>query len=360
MAYEINYDDKRFQDIEEQKKAAIKENDTLYDSMIGNSQKYYQDQINAAKDYAEQQKVIQQEQTQFAIDQVNQKKEQAKKDYIREQQGAYVDYQKKANQYGVNAEQQAAAGMMGGGFGESSQVAMFNTYQNRIASSREGYNLAVMNYDNMIKDAMMKNNAVLAEQAYNALKAQLELSLQGFQYENSLLIEKANQKQAIDKTYYDRMQDVLDQINQENALAEEVRQYNESLKLQQEELALAARKASSIGSSGGYYSIGGSGTAVHTDYYSGDINPDVQYGTFNTTDKNGVKYQPNNVGGKKLSKTGITIENNGVTQNVWQTSDGKYYYWEGRQNEYISIPSSTVKALKAGKNVANSVANAFR
>lgn len=365
MAYEINYDDKRFQDVETQKDAAIKESDTLYDSMIGQSQKYYQDQIDAAKDYAEQQKVIQQEQTQFAIDQVNQQKEQAKKDYTKEQQGAYVDYQNKINQYGVNAEQQVAAGMMGGGFGESSQVAMFNAYQNRIASSRESYNLAVMNYDNMIKDAILKNNAVLAEQAYNSLKAQLELSLQGFQYENSLLLEKANQKQALEKTYYDRMQDVLNQINQENALAEEVRQYNESLKLQQQELALAERKAASSSSSGGYsggISIGGYGTTVHTDYYSGEINPDVQYGTFNTTDKNGVKYQPNNVGGKALSSAGVNIihEVTGKEQKVWQSTDGKYYYWEGRDNEYKQMDTATVKAMLYKQNAGNNPSGSFR
>ena len=41
---------------------------------------------------------------------------------------------------------------------------------------------------------------------------------------NMLKSIKTNQKQAIDKTYYDRMQDVLDQINQENALAEQFHQ----------------------------------------------------------------------------------------------------------------------------------------
>ena len=57
-------------------------------------------------------------------------------------------------------------------------------------------------------------------------------------------------------------------------------------------------------------------------------------------------YQPNNINGKKLSKTGesITIktqtlsgQKQTVVQNVWKTPDGKKWYWEGRQNKYIQI-----------------------
>lgn len=63
--------------------------------------------------------------------------------------------------------------------------------------------------------------------------------------------------------------------------------------------------------------------------YTGTKNQDVKNGTFN----NG--YQPNNVGGKKLSKSGITDVVNGVTQNVWQTDDGTKYIWDGTQNRYL-------------------------
>ena len=106
---------------------------------------------------------------------------------------------------------------------------MYNTYQNRVATARESYNNAVLNYDNAIKDAMLQNNAALAEIAFTALQQQLELSLQGFQYKNQLIIEQANKKTELDNMYYNRYLDVLDQINKENSMAEEVRQYNESM-----------------------------------------------------------------------------------------------------------------------------------
>lgn len=63
--------------------------------------------------------------------------------------------------------------------------------------------------------------------------------------------------------------------------------------------------------------------------YTGSINPDVKNGTWS----NG--YQPNNINGEKLSKTGITDVVNGVTQNVWQTPDGTKWIWDGTQNKYL-------------------------
>lgn len=63
--------------------------------------------------------------------------------------------------------------------------------------------------------------------------------------------------------------------------------------------------------------------------YTQTKNPDVKKGAFS----NG--YQPNNVGGKKLSKSGIQDYMNGVLQTVWQTKDGKLWIWDGTQNKYL-------------------------
>ena len=63
--------------------------------------------------------------------------------------------------------------------------------------------------------------------------------------------------------------------------------------------------------------------------YTNTTNPDVKNGTFS----NG--YQPNNVNGKKLSKSGIQDYMNGVLQNIWKTSDGKLWIWDGTQNKYL-------------------------
>lgn len=269
MAYDINYDDKRFTEVENDKKEALTELENTYGGMISDSDKYYQAQIDASKQWAETQKKNQQAETDFAIKEINQQKEQAKKDYTKEQSGAYKDWQKQSNPYGVNAEQMASQGMTNTGFAESSQVSMFNQYQSRVTAAREAYTLAVQNYNNAITQARLQNNSILAEIAYEALQKQLELSLAGFQYKNDLIREKATKKTALEDTYYGRYQDVLKQINTENALAEEVRQYNESLAenkrqhdaqmaFQREQFAWQKAQAaakSSGGSSGGSGSI---------------------------------------------------------------------------------------------------------
>ena len=225
----VNYNDKRFTQVNNEKAVALKENETTYNDMINNSDKYYQAQIDASKDWANTQTQLQNEQTDFAIEKIEQQKDQAHKDYIKEQTGAYVDWQKQSDPYGVNAEQRASQGMANGGYAESSQVAMYTAYQNRVATARDVYNRAVLNYDNAMKDARLQNKSILAEIAYKSLQQQLELSLQGFQYKNTLVLEKAKTKREIDNTYYGRYQDVLNQINTENALAEQKRQYDLSL-----------------------------------------------------------------------------------------------------------------------------------
>lgn len=227
--YDIDYNDPRFGKVESDRNQAMTELEQTYAGMIGSSDQFFDDQINASKEWADKQQQIQQEKTDFAIEQIEQQKDQAHKDYTKEQSGAYVDWQKQSNKYGVNAEQMASAGLTNTGFAETSQVGMYNTYQNRVATAREVYNKAILNYNNAIKDAQIQNNAALAELAFKALQQQLELSLEGFQYKNQLIMEQSNKKMEMDEIYNRRYQDVLAQINTENALAEEIRQYNETM-----------------------------------------------------------------------------------------------------------------------------------
>lgn len=240
--YNINYEDERFQTVESEKQAALENVNNTYGNMISQSDKFYQDQINAAKDYANTQQQIQQENTDFAIEKVEQQKEQANKDYTKEQAGAYVDWQKQSNQYGANAEQMAANGLTNTGYSESSQVSMYNQYQNRVATARDAFTRAILNYDNSIKEAQLQNNSKLAEIAYQALQTQLELSLAGFQYKNTLLQTQLEMQNQTEDRYYSRWQDVLGQMNQENQFKESIRQYEQNYKLEQQQFAEQKRQ----------------------------------------------------------------------------------------------------------------------
>ena len=229
MANGVNYEDERFTKVEEAKTEALNENEAMYQGMIDKSDGFYQAQIDASKEFAETQKDLMNQQTDFAVEQIEQQKAQAEKDYQKEQSAAYTDYQKQSNEYSVGAEQRAASGLSNTGYSESSQVAMYTAYQNRVATTKASYDKIVMNYNNDITAARLQNSSKLAELAYQTQQTQLQLALDGFQYNNQLLLDKANKKLEIDNMYYGRWKDVLSQLNQENALAEEIRQYNESL-----------------------------------------------------------------------------------------------------------------------------------
>jgi len=170
-----NYNDGRLAEVETQRDQALEDVQNTYQGMIDESGKYYQAQIDATKAWEKTQSELQQQKTDFAIEQIEQQKEQAQKDYTREQSGAYVDWQKESNKYGANAEQMASNGMTNTGYSESSQVSMYNTYQNRVATAREAYSLAVQNYNNAITEAQLQNSSVLAEIAYQSLQQQLEI-----------------------------------------------------------------------------------------------------------------------------------------------------------------------------------------
>ena len=232
--YDINYDDKRFTQVTTEKTEALTDLENTYGGMISDSDKFYKDQIQASKDYAAEQTANQNAQTKFTIEQINQQKQQAKEDYTKEQSGAYVDWQKQSNAYGANAEAMAAQGLQNTGFSESSQVSLYNTYQQRYVAAREAYSRAVLNYDNAIKEARLQNSSILAEIAYNALQQQLTLSLEGFQYKNTLLLDKVEKKTQLDQMYHQRWQDVLAQINEENKLKETVRQHEDTMAFNRE------------------------------------------------------------------------------------------------------------------------------
>ena len=161
-----------------------------------------------------------------------------------------------------------------------------------------------------------------------------------------------------DRNYqYQQEQDALAEAWRQKEFAEAQRQYDEQMALTREQWAWEQEQAALSGGGG---NGGGGGDAQGTEFdkavfsrvdengnyvfyidgkertyapgvnpYTGTKNSDTKYGTFN----NG--YQPNNVKGQKLSKSGITDVVNGVTQNVWKTPDGKLWIWDGTRNQYL-------------------------
>lgn len=219
-------DDKRLTTVEQEREKAQTDANNTYDNMINDSQQYYDKQIDAIKDYETTQKNLQQQQTDFTLEQIEQQKKEAQKDYEKEQKSSYIDYQKGISQFGELAEQMASQGLSNSGVSENARTQMYVAFQGKVASAKEGLNKAILNYNNSAKEAQLANSVALAEIASSALQQQLQISLQAYQYKNSLLESKQAQLNAINNRYDSKYSEVLSQLQRQKELEESIRQWN--------------------------------------------------------------------------------------------------------------------------------------
>lgn len=238
----IDYNDKRFTDLTNEKNNALNQSNSTYDNLINQSGKYYDDLINQSKDAANKQSEIQNQQTEFAISKIEQEKAKSERDYEKEQKGAYQDYMRQSNAYGSNMQAMGQKGLSGSGWSETIQSGYYNTYQNRYAQARESFNDIVQNYNNNITEAQLQNSSALAKIYADAQKEQLELALQSFSVIKDLTLAKQNTATALDSEYNNRWRQVEAQINQENSLAEQIRQFNETLAQDERKIAESKRQ----------------------------------------------------------------------------------------------------------------------
>ena len=164
---------------------------------------------------------VQNESTDFAIQQIEEQKNRAEKDYAKEQGAAYADYQKQIDPYGVASEQMAANGLRNTGYAESSKVSMYNQYQTRITAARESYQNAIKDYDMAITQARLQNSSALAQIAVDALRQRMEYIIQFSTNNTSLLTSLASQRMAIKQQNLSNYMTVYNQLKGENYFKQE-------------------------------------------------------------------------------------------------------------------------------------------
>lgn len=253
---------------------------------------------------------------QILNDYENERKNQNQK-FIDEGKAAYIDYAKAINPYSADKSSNARIGLNGNGFGESSQIGANNTYQNRYTDTKNNFENIFASINDKIGKA--KENRSI-EEAKIAKEEQNQLLQNFWRINESYQTEKARE--------------------------EEQRRWEQEMALSRSKLYAEQNQALELNDS-----------QVNTKWYQGGINSDVQYGTFGTLDNNGNMYQPNNVGGSALKKSGYTVgqilgnisnSNNTSTlgnQSIW-TTGGRYYIWDGTVNKYVDVTSSTKKKIK--------------
>ena len=375
-------EDERLSTINQQKQEAINQSNNVYEGLLNDNQNIYNQSNQYAEQYEQTQNNALDQQLAFQENIINQQKEEAKKNMEAEQKRAQNNYMAFVNPYGVQAESQASSGLLNSGVSETSKLGGFNTYQNRLAAANKTMQDAFTQYDNDINEARLNNDVQKAQNALTKLQMQLEYAQDYYSNKSTISQNQLSNNQALDSEYYNRYQTEYNNIQAEKEREEAIRQFNEQLAFQQQQFeyqkqqdALAQQnwekeyalsRSSSSGSSGGYSlssgggnSLSGStsanGRTIAANPYTGTINPDAQYGVFEWSENPGTGYQPNNVNGVKLSKsnykvgdlfvgavgtTGIDMSN----QSIWQ-ANGKFYVWDGSQNDYIDVTNNVNYSL---------------
>ena len=318
--------------------------------------------------WAEEQKKQQEAQKDYEIGLVEQNKKEAAEQTEAEIKDSYVDYMKQNNQYGGVLENLASAGLATQGYAESSKIAMYNTYQNRVGTAKSALLKANTQYDNQIQQALLNNDAKLAEIAYQQMQQSYQLALQGFEYRENLYNNKLAYEQNISDTYFAREQELRDDINYYNSRLEDINNKQIAQQQWEREFAEAKRQneienqqfwASYYGSNNNYpYDDKEVEITSPTSEESDEAFAKRVYGnnanTFNKDDyyfDNG--YQPRYIENKKLNKTGVKaseilsatdLKALGINgdQNIWNAG-GTYYVWIGATREYKTVDKSKTK-----------------
>ena len=381
-------DDERLANIEKQRQTALNESNNVYNNLIADNKKLYEQQNNYANEYEKTQNDILDKRLAYNQEQIEKQKEEARKNYEIEGKKAKNEYTSFINPYGYNAESMAQNGLNNSGLAESTKLGAYNTYQNRLATANKVMQDAFTAYDSEINQARLENDVQKAQNALNKLQLQLDYVQNYYNNNSNLAINKLNASQSVDNNYYNRYQDAINQINYEKEQEEKRRQYEEQFAYQKAQDALAQSnwerqytlsQQSNSGSNYYYSNLDDYSTALvdNNSNNSGNTNSSNNdtFGNSTSTINKGDYYfsngyQPRYVNNQKLSEIGVTVGevfgdsygSNRASQNIWKTNNNRYYIWLGNGNkggDYVDV-TQYAKEINSKKTLGDKILNIFR
>ena len=221
--------DERLAEIERQKNNALKKSDSTYDALIKENQNLYNQQQGYITQQEQLQNNVLNQQYELQRKQIENQKNEANLNYQTEQKRARNDYTSFINPYGVNAESQASQGLGQSGYSETVKLGGYNTYQNRLAAANKTLQDAITTYNLNMNEAKVNYDVQKAQNAVAKLQSMLQLSQNYYDKKSSLSQNKLNNNQSLNSDYFNRYNTVYQNIEQEKAKEEQIRQYNEQM-----------------------------------------------------------------------------------------------------------------------------------
>ena len=186
------------------------------------------------------------QQTQMNIDALNREKEKIDKELNKTTQGLYTNYQKMANNYGVQAEQQAKMGLNNSGYAETSKINLFNTYQKNVTETINNSNNLKADFDFKIAEARKQGSLTMAQNALEMYKQRMQLATQEYEMRNNR--EQFLYQQERDRIADNQWQQQFDYQKSRDEIADS--QWQQTFDLQKKNLlASSSRRSSSKSSS---------------------------------------------------------------------------------------------------------------
>lgn len=217
----------------------------------------YANNINQQNDLLNQSEQIQNEQinanTQQTLAEIERQRGYSQQDFNKEAKGAYQDYQKLINPYGVQAENIFSNGLGNSGYSETSKLNAYNIYQNRYATAKESTDRLMEDFNNQMTQAQLEGNREKAQVALTKLQNQMDNLWQQMSIDMDIVGKKVNYNQWLNEFNYQKQQDEI-----ANAFAREQFEYQK----QQDAI-------SNSSSSYGYY--GNNGELTDTSDYNNEL-----------------------------------------------------------------------------------------
>ena len=172
------------------------------------------------------------QQTQIQTDELNHEKEKIDKDVNKTTSGLYTNWQKQANQYGVQAEQLAQQGLSNSGYSETTKTALYNTYQKNVTDTLNNARDLKSDYDFKIALARQQGSVQQAQAAVDLYAQKLQLLTQNYELRQNR--EQYLYQQERDKISDNQWQKTFDEQIRQNEIENQWKQKNYDYQIQRD------------------------------------------------------------------------------------------------------------------------------
>lgn len=154
--------------------------DTTYDDV----NKWSQQQNDLLDRQQELNQQIVDKSVQKNIDELNYQKNKIDKETNKTTSGLYTDYQKMANNYGLQAEQRANMGLANSGYSETARVNLYNNYQKNVTETVNNANQLKADFDFQISQARQQGDIQMAQNQLALYQQKMQLLTQEYDMRN--------------------------------------------------------------------------------------------------------------------------------------------------------------------------------